>query len=126
MAAQLGSESFIAFTGRVIPITETVEEITRDFINGHEYRTSGKKGPITKHFATRDIDTAANAKTKIATYLALIGTLVTLTYDDATTLSNVMILDCEIKRVYKCAVAAGGIAAGTFMIEMEWTLQATE
>ncbi len=120
--AQIGSSQFIGDRTPVVldPMME-LETNDRPGVDGHEFREIGERAPVTRWqtFA----DTTSPAAT-IAAYKALSGTLQTITNVDGSTVSSVRVqlLRANYKKV---AAAVGGLAAGTWVVEADWELQAS-
>lgn len=122
----IGSESFIFLTGRVQRPGEALEEITRYGEDGHEYRQIGKRAKVTQHRTEVDVTSAANAQTKEVNYHALKGTLVTVTYPDARSVSSVAVIDVEVLSIRTTEGAVGGVNGGDVIVTAQWMLQGTE
>lgn len=122
----IGSLDFISFSGRVSPIAQRSEDITRKNVDGIEFRTLGKRANPTTHTTFRDVEDAATAKTLEDSYRALRSTLQTVTYRDGESRENVMVKDVNIISVERKRRPVGGIVGGEYMVQAEWELQATE
>lgn len=124
----IGSESMITLRGRVQPLGDVMEEITRPGEDGHEYRLVGARGAPTELRTESDYETAADAKAAETAYLAMKGTLQTITYGDGQTRANVMILDVQIESVFRVETPVGGVetGSGNYLLAAMWQVQATE
>lgn len=122
----IGTETFISLSGRVLPIAETVEEISRANEDGHEFRTTGKRSAPTEHVSVSDELSKSDAKLAEDAYRAMRGTLQTVTYPDGQSRSNVMVLDVQVVSVECGEVPVGGVNGGSVIVTARWTLMGTE
>lgn len=117
---------FIRLSGRVAPLVERVENISRAAVAGFRGRLLGKVAQPFQMVGTRDFDDAAAVKTAFDDWKALKGQLVTLTDDYGDEYSNVMVLDVTPGRYQALESAVGGLSTtkaylATVMFEMQRT-----
>lgn len=122
----IGSESFLAMEGRVVPIAETLEEITRAHADGHAFRTMGKRADVVGLFTEVDVADAAAAATKIAAYQAMQATLQTVKHPDQQQVTNVAIRRVSDFSVKAGITGTGGVNGGSWKLAARWEVQATE
>jgi len=120
------SWDFISLRGTIAAQGEQVEEITRPNVDGHAYAKRGKRGLVMRMRSAADGDDAAGLQTTLVGYKALEGSLVTVIDDFENEWENVLVLEVTPVRQMRLAAAAGGLTAGLYLIECDWTLQHTE
>lgn len=110
-------------TPAVLPITQKLRTIEREGLDGHELVQTGKRGDPVMWETFADITTPATTK---AAYLALSGTLQTITNIDGSTVTLVAVelLGMQFK---KCAKMTGGLTggSGSWICTAQWRLQPT-
>ena len=122
----IGLEEFISLSGRVQPLAETVEEISRANEDGHEFRTTGQRSNPTEHVSVKDELSEADARIAEDVYKAMRGTLQTVTYADGQSRANVLVMDIQVVSVEVAGVAVGGVVGGDVILTARWVLQGTE
>lgn len=119
---QIGSFSFITMRGaRPLAPALRVEEITRDNADGHAFRDIGSRADRVEVVTL--VDNSAPATLEV-NYRALMGTLVTVAMPEGLSITNVMVHDVRVEGVFKTLTPVGGIAAGTWVVQAVWSLQA--
>lgn len=98
-------------------------EITRMGVDGHAYIQLGKRGAIVRMVGERD---ASSPSTIRSTANGMIGTAVTVTFADGSTVTNVMVLDAAVVEQRPLGVPVGGIQAGGWWVAVAFTLQGTK
>ncbi len=110
-------------TPMVLPIMDELRTIEREGLDGHELIQIGARGQPVIWETSADIATPATTK---AAYLALTGTLQTITNIDGSTVTLVAVelLGMQFK---KCAKMTGGLTggSGSWICTAQWRLQPT-
>jgi len=109
--------------GQVPTLGTGMREITREGRNGHSYKQIGTRAPIGELTTITDFDSAALANTHRTNCAALKGTIVTVTYSDGQTVTNVAILDVVPVRCKKVETAIGGTTNGEWLQTMRFVVQ---
>jgi hypothetical protein len=126
----IGSNTFIALTGEVLPPQQTVLIDDRQGLDGSEKILVGKKGQpfsLVSHVDTADY---ASAWALLSTYQALTAADVQqliqggFNYDNYTPAFRVQVLRVSPLKVLKLAAAIGGLNAGLGFLIARWDLQA--
>lgn len=121
----IGGSQFIRLDGpAVLAAAMEVEEITRPQVDGEAYRQLGKRGEVVTMVSEVDTNTP---ETLIDTYRAFKGTLQPVVLTDGTsgkTINNVMVRGVKRVRAKKVLTPVGGVNVGSWMLTVEWTLQA--
>ena len=115
---------FIILNGELGGLRESLAEITRHGVDGHEYQKLGTRAPTTMLLGERDKDSAANAKTLQTAYEDMVSEIVTITDSHGQAWTNFVVRDVQVT-IRKCGVSAGGIegATPTHMVYSTWVVQ---
>lgn len=123
----IGAVAFAAMQGRVPECAMVAEDRSRPGLNGHEKIQIGTRGEPGQLTTTLDVATAAAAKSHIQACQALQGgDLVTVTYADGQTTTNVFIERCVPASVLVAPISIGGSGSNSVIVKMHWSVhQAT-
>lgn len=119
----VGAVTMAFLRGQVPALGTGMREITREGRNGHAYKQIGTRAPVGELTTITDCASAAGAATHRTNCAALKGTVVTVTYDDGQTATNVAILDVVPVRCKRVATAVGGLASGEWLQTMRFVVQ---
>lgn len=120
--------NFVRLRGNPDPMAYRIERIDRAGSDGIAYRKGAKKpSPFTVE-TFEDLATAAETETKLESYKAMVGSLVTVIDDFTVTRTNVMVLGVAPVRAAAVTGSAGGIAltAAVAILVARWELELTE
>lgn len=117
----IGGVSFLTKQGpSTLEPLETVEEISRDNVDGHAFRRRGQKSEPVEWITEADVDDPEFTQ---LLYHSMQGEIVTVVDEDATDTDDVMIVKVEVIGKKKIVGAVGGITAGSWMVTARWILQ---
>lgn len=126
-AATSTTLTFLRLAGEPLPLGQTVEDITRQGVDGAAFRTTGTRSRPQEWRSLVDCADAATVKTTYASYRGLIGKLVTRTDELGNAWTNVAVLDVRMVRQHKVSTFVGGInTPSAYILECAWVLQDTE
>ena len=118
----LGGNSFIRLIGGLNHQAETLQDITRNNVNGVAYKKRGKRAaPST--FQCIALSTAATVASKLTTYFGLQGGLSTLVDEKGTSHTDVAVL--SFTHHYTKAVTTSSDGTTTHLIYGAFVLQDT-
>ena len=124
----IGGIQFAAMQGRVTPIAMVSEDHSRPGVSGHELYEIGKRGALSQLQTVADFDSAVDAAAHLVAGAALQGEdLVTVTYADGTSSTNVAIDSVAPAGGMDVATAViGGLTAGAYIVRLNWTVHQAE
>ena len=131
---QIGAQEFLLLgqgprdpSLRLGAFAQALADITRPGIDGQAYAKVGKRGEPTVNVSCVDIDTAANAKTRVAAYEALCESLQTVKdgRGNSWPFVRVKLIETFIQAI---GTSSGGLAGATpaVLLWATWELQRTE
>lgn len=125
--ASIDSNTVLTMTGAMaLGAGERVEDIRRPHVDGVAFRKTGKRGPRVSVTTTLDLGSAAACKSELETYVATMGTLVTVLDAIGNQWANVMVHDVQRLGAKAHLGAVGGINGGNYLLMCRWILQATD
>lgn len=105
---------------------DAAKRIEREGADGVAYRAIARKARTFSVRTACDYSSAADAKTAMSLHAALIHTLVSITDHTGTTYTNIYVVDTRpVGFPANVLTPSGGINGGAWVLEEEWTLQAT-
>ena len=125
MPDAIGAQSFVRIEWDPDLWEPLLLEISRDGIDGHEYRKLGLKSEPTVLRASRDYASSSSLVAAIATMKALVGTVQTVSMYGRS-LPGVRIRGCRVvpgSVVIDSPVAIGGIVGGSCWIAFDFLVQ---
>lgn len=122
----VGSITTLTMQGRVSTLQQSMEEISRRGVDGVAFVKVGKRAPASVVTTETDVANSSAIASHVNACVALVGTLVTVTQPDGTTVPNVLILGVEFVTSKYFSRPVGGVAAGNYIVTMRWHLQATQ
>lgn len=118
--------TFLALKGEVQGIGQTVADISRPGVDGHEYRREGKRGRPFDLVGIVDADDNATASTMMTAFQNMRGTLVKIEDDHGAIYNDVMVLDVVKESQRPIGRAVGGLSAtAQTLLAVRFTLQKT-
>jgi len=124
---KVGTQEVAFLWGAVQTARMQLRDISRPGTDGHGYAQDGQKAPISELRTMTDCDSAADAETLYAAYLAMVGDdPVTITYANGQTVANVMLLDCvRWKQPQEVVNPVGStlVTDGTRLLWARWLVQ---
>lgn len=124
--AGVGGITFDSFTLQgdgVAALGEMLESVTRPGVDGKAYLKTGKRPAPSIYVSRHGYSSAANRKSGIETCLAKQGTVGTLTKEDGTTWS-VVVISVSLMYEKEAAIVVG--YSGRFLAHMRWELEVRE
>ncbi len=112
---------FIALNGEIDGAGTMVTEISRPAADGRAFRIVGTKGGEFSLVSIADVASASDAKTLLATYKAMQGTICTITKSGGQAHTYFLCLNVRPLGRRQVAGAVGGLVGGTWIVEAEWT-----
>lgn len=117
----IGAITFATLAGRVAPIAMATDLTARKGLDGTQAKEIGLRGALSQLFTMLDVTTAAGAKTHVSDCAALQGgDLVTVTYADGQTCTNVQVVSVVPISVKRALLVAGGISGGAYIARLRW------
>jgi len=124
--SSIGGHTLYIISGRLHPLAPVLETITRPGVDGVAFRDIGTRSRPQRIVTLADFDTAAAARTAMAAYHALRGTIATVV-DETGVSWPVAVLDVETPELRTYGACAGGLgsaASGRTGLAAVWLLQA--
>ncbi len=122
---QIGAETFEIMRGAVDVLGEAVQDITRPGVDGHGHRQMGQRAMPSVLRTMKAFTSAATAAGGLDAYKVIQGgDLVTVTYSDGQTVTNVEVLHVrEIRPPQKVVTPVGVTSSKVWNLCCEWTVQ---
>ena len=119
----IGAEQFIRLDGDLDAVKPMLQEVSRPGVAGRAFRQLGNKSEIVQLRSIVDVASDAAAALAIATYTAMIGTVVTVVKANVAN-TNWLVLNVRVLGRYRVTTTAGGVmgSGAQFMVEAEWSL----
>lgn len=123
--AAIGGYTVTVFLGPPLPgPAYRFRELATDGENGVAYQGVGTRPTQVTVRTITDQSTKTNAMVTAEAYIALIGTLVSVTDGRGINYVNVLVKDVRILRIQDFTVQAGGLSgSSTCVLEAEWDLE---
>lgn len=119
----IGSESFIRLDWNRHQLGMMHRRVTRPGTRGTAHQEIGEKARATQARTVKDFDTDALMEAAYDAYVAMKGTIVTVTTDLGIAIDNVFIEDVVVVDEAKLINASGGTTDGNYLQTLAWTFQ---